>query len=67
LRFGDLLDELGTVGELSADKREVGAGAIARGPHVTAVEVAVAAHEHLTAAFSNPRQDQVEHPGRAVR
>src|ERR1044071_8421089 len=65
-RFGDGLDQLGTVRELPADEREVSTGAIARGPYVAAVEVAVAAHEHLAAALAHARQDLVEHPSGAV-
>src|SRR5439155_1088508 len=57
---------LGAIRELPADKCEVGTRAIARCPHVAAVEVAVAAHEHPATALADARQDLVEHAGRAV-
>src|SRR5690349_4865749 len=53
LRFGDRLDDPGPIRELPADERKVGTGAIARRPHVAAVEVAVAADEHLVAALAH--------------
>src|SRR5262249_9791598 len=66
LRFRNRLDKLGPIRELPADEREVGTSAIARRPHVAAVEVAVAAHKHPAATLAHARQDLVKHPGGTI-